>query len=573
MTHLIRRAKRTFYDGEFERAKDDLKVTWKLINEIINKRKSKSTMPSTFKIDGISVTDPVTIVETFCQYFSSVGPSLAKKISPVNHSFTSFLSDNSNSPITILPTNQFELYNICRAFKLKKSSGYDNIPMHIIKKSFDIICQPLVNLINLSLTTGIFPDKLKIAKVIPIYKMGDNDCFANYRPISLLANFSKFFEKVMYNRLLEFIEKHDILYSSQFGFREKHSTSLAITHLVNNITSAIDRKEITVGVFLDHAKVFDTIDHDIFLAKLDHYGIRGQAQQWISSYFYCRKQYVQYKETFSSYQTIKCGVPQGSILGPLLFLLYINDISNASIFAESLIFTDDTSVFYSHSNPNYLQYVMNNELQNFDLWLKSNKLSVNVKKTKYVIFKTSKKKINHSFLLHYDNETLHQVNSIKFLGVYIDQNLTWKDHINHVSKKISKSIGIIHISLVFIYSIFQNYKVSLYYTLVYPFIAYCNMVWSSTYVTNLNRIYYLQKRVVRAITNSDFRARTAPLFMKLGILDIFQVNSLYIARFMFCYHNEILPPVFHDLFQCNNQIHSYNTRSANNYRPQAYRSY
>ena len=123
--------------------------------------------------------------------------------------------------------------------------------MHIIKKSFDIICQPLVNLINLSLATGIFPDKLKIAKVIPIYKMGDTDCFANYRPISLLANFSKFFEKVMYNRLLEFIEKHDILYSSQFGFREKHSTSLAITHLVNKITSAIDRKEITVGVFLD----------------------------------------------------------------------------------------------------------------------------------------------------------------------------------------------------------------------------------------------------------------------------------------------------------------------------------
>ena len=526
-------------------------------------------MPSTFKIDGNSVTDPVIIAEKFCQYFSSIRPTLAKKIPPVNYSFTSFLSDNNNSPITILPTNEFELYNICGAFKSKKSSGYDNIPMHIIKKSFDIICQPLVNLINLSLATGMFPDKLKIAKVIPIYKMGDTDCFANYRPISLLANFSKFFEKVMYNRLLEFIEKHDILYCSQFGFRKKHSTSLAITHLVNKITSAIDRKEITVGVFLDLAKAFDTIDHDILLAKLEHYGIRGQALQWISSYFYCRKQYVQYKETFSSYQTIKCGVPQGSILGPLLFLLYINDISNASNLTESLIFADDTSVFYSHSDPNHLQYVMNNELHNFDLWLKSNKLSVNVEKTKYVIFKTSKKKINHNFLLHYENEILHQVNSIKFLGVYIDQNLTWKDHINHVSKKISKSIGIIHKSRFYLSS---KTKLSLYYTLVYPFITYCNMVWSSTYVTNLNRIYYLQKRAVRAITNSDFRAHTAPLFMKLGILNIFQVNSLYIARFMFCYHNEILPPVFLDLFQCNSQIHSYNTRSANNYRPHACRT-
>ena len=181
-----------------------------------------------------------------------------------------------------------------------------------------------------------------------------------------------------------------------------------------------------------------------------HYGIRGQALQWINSYFYCRKQYVQYKQTFPSYHTIKCGVPQGSILGPLLFLLYINDISNASNLTESLIFADDTSVFYSHSDPNHLQYVMNNELHNFDLWLKSNKLSVNVKKTKYVIFKTSKKKINHNFLFHYENEILHQVNSIKFLGVCIDQNLTWKDHINHVSKKISKSIGIIHKSRVYL---------------------------------------------------------------------------------------------------------------------------
>ena len=159
-----------------------------------------------------------------------------------------------------------------------------------------------------------------------------------------------------------------------------------------------------------------------------------------------------------------------------------------------------------------------------------------MKKTKYVIFKTSKKKINHNFLLYYENEILHQVNSIKFLGMCIDQNFAWKDHINHVSKKISKSIGIIHKSRFYLSC---KTKLSLYYTLVYPFITYCNMVWSSTYITNLNRIYYLQKRAVRAITNFDFRAHTAPLFMKLGI---FQVNSLYIARFMFCYHNEILPP-------------------------------
>ena len=180
LTHLIRRAKRTYYDGQFERTKNDLKSTWKLINEIINKRNSKPAMTSTFKADDKSITDPVIIAEKCCQYFSSIDPTLAKKIPSVSSSFTSFLPENINLPIIMLPTNQFELQKICRASKSGKFPGYDNIPMHIIKKSFDVIFEPLGNVINLSLATGIFPDKLKIAKVIPINKTEDHDCFTNY---------------------------------------------------------------------------------------------------------------------------------------------------------------------------------------------------------------------------------------------------------------------------------------------------------------------------------------------------------------------------------------------------------
>ena len=363
--------------------------------------------------------------------------------------------------------------------------------------------------------------------------------------------------------MTEFFEQYNILYRCQFGFRKNHSTSHSLIHLINRISSAIDQRETTVGVFLDLSKAFDTLDHQILITKLEHYGIRDVALQWIISYFSCRQQFVQINQTCSSMQTIKCEVPQGSILGPLFFIFYINDLPKASKLTEHLLFADDTSVFFSHSNPNSLETVLNNELQNIDVWLRCNKLSINIKKTNYVIFRPSQKKFNHSFSLFIGGRSLIQSNVTKFLGVYIDELLTWKYHINFVCKQIAKSIGILFRTRFYLSC---KTKLMLYYTLIYPYITYCNSSWSSTYVSNLNRIYYLQKRAVRAITNSDYRAHTAPLFSKLEILDIFQVNTLEIAKFMFRFHNDLLPPLFLNLFMTNSQIRRYDTRTASNYR-------
>ena len=198
-------------------------------------------------------------------------------------------------------------------------------------------------------------------------------------------------------------------------------------------------------------------------------------------------------------QTIKCRVPQGSILGPLFFILYINDLPKVSKLTEPLLFAHDTSVFFSHSNPDYLDNVLNNELLSIDVWLRCNKLSINVQKTNYVIFHPSQRKINHSFSLSFGGQPISQSNVTKFLGVNLDEHLTWKYHINFVCKQIAKSVGILSRTH---FDLSCKTKLMLYYTLIYPYITYCNSAWSSTYVYNLNRIYYLQKWAVQAVTNS-----------------------------------------------------------------------
>jgi len=318
-----------------------------------------------------------------------------------------------------------------------------------------------------------------------------------------------------------------------------------LIHIINKISSSLDENKITAGVFLDLSKAFDTIDHRILLSKLHHYGISGLALKWIQNYLTNRKQFVHVYGTNSNYHDIKLGIPQGSILGPILFILYINDLPNALKDSSSILFADDTSIFFSHKDIHKLMSTLSNELANVDIWLQANRLSINISKTNYILFKPRQKQINYNISLSYRNQLLERKTFTKFLGIYIDESLTWKPHINYISNKLSKSIGMIYKSS---YYLPQEVKLSLYYSLVYPYLTYCNCVWSSTYPSNLNRIFLFQKCIVRIISSSSYLAHTEPLFSKLKILDIFKLYSFFMATFMYKYINKLLPPLFSNIF-------------------------
>ena len=250
-----------------------------------------------------------------------------------------------------------------------------------------------------------------MAKVVPIYKGDCKNLISNYRPVSVLpVFFSKILERLLYNRLLAFLNKHNLLYKYQFGFREKLSTDTALIILIDKITSALNDGDTVLGVFLDFSKAFDCVNHSILLQKLEHLGIRGVALEWFRSYLNKREQYVCYNGTVSSKTEVTCGVPQGSILGPLLFLIYINYIANVSTVLFLIIFADDTNAFISGKNTAELIRQMNEELEKLVIWLEVNKLKLNIKKTHFIIFSTTKQTITEQLCIK-------QVDNTKFLGV------------------------------------------------------------------------------------------------------------------------------------------------------------
>lgn len=316
------------------------------------------------------------------------------------------------------PVDKNEIISIFSEINNSTSCDVNDIQIRPVKYVIDVISDVLAYLYNLCLQSAQFPSNMQIAKVTVLHKKGDKNDFSNYRPISILPVFSKGLEKVILRRIEKFCEANDIITDCQYGFRKNRSTELALLHQKEHILECFEQKKIVLGIFVDYTKAFDRINHEILFQKLELYGIRGHALLLIKSYLSSRTQYVQIDQFKSSSRHVVCGVPQGSILGPLLFNIYINDIVKIDKVSRFIIYADDTSIFISNENPNDVITQVNNLLQKLEKWSDENVLSVNVSKSKAIIFHPRNKRVTVSANLLYHSSVLEIVSSFKSLGVY-----------------------------------------------------------------------------------------------------------------------------------------------------------
>ena len=381
LNHLLRVSKRNYYSNYFETNGGNSRKIWKGIKNLVHIKSKSYQTPEVINDNGCELTDVKSIANAFNDYFSNVGWNLANNIPKMDKSPIDYLAPPTfHDSFFLAPVTAGEIEKEIASLNCSKAIGPFSIPVVILKLISNVVSRPLETIFNASLSTGIVPASLKLAKVIPIFKKGLQNCLNNYRPISLLSIFNKILEKLVYKRLHQYLEKKEILYYKKFFFRTTYSTTYALLSIVDKINEAIDHHDYACGIFLDLSKAFDTVNHDILIKKLEFYGVRGLVNKWFSSYLSNRRQFVSVNNISSDELTISCGVPQGSVLGPLLFLIYVNDFANCSKLLEFNLYADDSNLFYKSNTLLALQTDLNKELAEVYKWLCVNKLSLNIKK-------------------------------------------------------------------------------------------------------------------------------------------------------------------------------------------------
>ena len=520
------------------------------------------TSASAATISSTSVaSDAKTAANIINAHFSKVGIDLAKKLKKSKVNFRKFLGSKNKKNIYLTKIEAHETAEEIFNLVINKSVGHDRIPPKIVKWASDLFVPILTLVFNKCIEQGIYPNCLKIAKVSPIHKSDDKNCVDNYRPISVLTQFNRVFERLISKRLASFFESCNIFSKCQFGFRKKHNTQQAILNLKEYITGNQENKEFTAILFLDLQKAFDTVDHTVLLAKLWHYGIRGIAYSLIESYLKNRFQYSVVGSDKSSLLEILCGVPQGSVLGPILFLIYINDLPRASSLFTWL-FADDSALSASAKNLDDLEAEMNKGANLVQDWLLANKLSVHyVKKTQYMIIQP--RRYAHkleSFKLFMGDKLIKRTSTYKYLGVIVDDKLRWEAEINEICKKMSKICGVISKTR---YYLNRGSLMLIYHSLVSSILQCRTLCWGTASKSLLHKVDVLHNRIVRYILFKPRRTCLVSLYAESKILPLKDVFKLQIAKFMYCYHYNILPEIYNNF--CTLVNHNYQTSIASSH--------
>lgn len=516
---------------------------WNLVNLNLNRTKSKQEI--VLKYDNSSINNNKELSDVFAKHFSNdvVNKIKSHFVSPSTE--CTHMPDN-NRNMFFNPVSPEDVRRVIAKLPNKKSTGIDEVPVTLIKQCNDEFSLCLAEIINKSVILGQFPNRLKTAMIVPIFKKGRTDDIKNYRPISLLSIFSKIIEKVVAARITNFLDTFNILSSSQHGFRSKFSTETAVTKLTQLIKQNMDNGKLVVGVFFDLTSAFDTIDISFVGTKLEKMGIRGNLNEWLLSFLKNRTLRVNINNFLSTAREIVVGTPQGSVLGPLIFLLYINDLPSYITYGDVFMYADDTSIILSGDTAGELQQRLDVTLQQFDEWCVKNKLIINYEKTICIRFKTKQSRGNIALSLK--DQQLKMQSQVKFLGIILDENLNWNNQIDHLCKKLGQSCFAISVLK---NNLDEKSLLNVYYALVYSHISYNIISWGQC--TDIKRVFIIQKRILRIIFNIKPRDTCREVFRKRKILT---VASIYIYKLL-----TYIFTIKHTLKKHSNN-HNYYTRNA-----------
>ena len=564
ISNSLRIAKKEHYTGLILENKNKPKIMWKYLKELLPGK--SCFFPNNLLIDGQIITNRKHIANAFNSYFTSIASKLAKALSPPTRPIT------TNSPALDGPIFNFPAISPDFVEKQlislpeNKAVGFDKLSGKLLKAAAPAIAKPLSIILNLSLQSGKFIADWKHAKVIPLHKTGPTTERNNYRPISILPILSKILERFVHMHFSTFLDLNNLLATTQSGFRKQHSTTTALLNVTERWFKNIDKGLVTGIVFVDLRKAFDTVDIHILLDKLPQFGVTGKEHSWFKSYLTSRFQSVAFGGQISEPMPVSIGVPQGSILGPLLFLLYLNDLPSVPDHCNVGMYADDTEIDAAccPAEVETLEQQLNNDLCKLNDYLNANRLNTNIPKCQFMKIGTHQV-LNkcEDIKITIKDQQLDSKTSFKYLGMIIDQNLNWDAHIDYIVPKISTKIGIIR-------SLRRTLPVDtlklLFNAIVLPHFDYVDIIYDSTTKTNKERLQKLQTRAARIISGSGPRTHRAVMFKSLGWLSLQQRRNVHKCVMIYKCRNNLAPDYLRDLFFTNDDTHSYNTRNAADFR-------
>lgn len=549
LTNLLRITKIEYYKNKIKENDKDPKKLWDTVKEIGNE-KQKDTIIKEIKNElSKTVHNKKEIANTFNNYYSKVGKNLANQIvAPL----TPYPSSNTiKTTFFLTPTDKKEIVDTIKTLKKNKTPGIDMIRAETLKEISNEIAEPLTYLINKSFSDSICPSVFKKAIIKPIYKSGNKLETSNYRPISLIINFAKIFEKIIKTRIVNYLKKYNLLSKNQYGFTEGKSTEDAICALTSHIYKALDESKPSICIFLDLAKAFDTVNHRQLLDSLQELGFRGQTLNLFRSYLTDRSQYVLIGEEMSDAKTVEYGVPQGTVLGPILFNIYLNNIFTLRTTGEIISFADDTAVFYKSDSWHSLKQEVENDMSTIINWFNHKQLTINTTKTKFMPFSSYKSGLpTYNELNITDTVKITTCFEIKYLGIYIDSHLRWDFHVN----KIIKILRTLIYKFKFISQVLELPQLKIiYFALIESRISYGILGWGGLNKTQQKRLEIIQKYFMKIIMNKTKTYSTEAIFEQLKVLDIRQIYFLKVILYQ---HKNINTMEYIE--------HQYNTRNKSN---------